>query len=183
VRLSFTSQGVPTGSCEDALVTTAIRPAQEADLDGIARVGEITWPATYLTFAGADYVRHNLETYWSSSALQHALSDSLVFLVAVDDDEVTGVLEVGQFGSSPTMWRLYVMPARQGSGIGTALLHAAIDALPEGSTELVTEYTAGNDATGRWYELRGFTETHRDPRPQGLDVVWMRLALPLPERS
>ncbi|MCZ2830200.1 GNAT family N-acetyltransferase [Modestobacter sp. VKM Ac-2986] len=159
-------------------MTLRIRPAGAADLPGIAEVGARTWPATYLSFAGREYVERNLAAYWSPAALERALAEALLLLVAEDDGEVVGVVEVGEHDGVPTMWRLYVLPDRHGGGVGRALLDAAVAALPAGTAALLTEYTAGNDRAARWYAARGFVETGRDPGAGGLDVVWLRLSLP-----
>lgn len=154
-----------------------VRLATEADVDGIARVGAETWPATYLAFTDPGYVRENLEAYWSVEALRHSVHESLVMLVAEDAGRIVGVVEVGEHEGRPTMWRLYVVPDRQGRGVGGLLLRGAIAALPGGAQELITEYAAGNEAAARWYRGMGFRETHRDASSAGPDVVWLSLRL------
>ncbi len=66
--------------------------------------------------------------------------------------------------------RLCVVPDKQGAGLGTALLRAAIAA---GGTWLFT----GERSTGnlRLYEKHGFVETRREPSV-GHDLVFLELA-------
>ncbi|MFQ1003595.1 GNAT family N-acetyltransferase [Modestobacter sp. SSW1-42] len=98
-------------------MTLRIRPAVAADLPGIAEVGARTWPATYLSFAGPEYVERDLAAHWSPAALERALAEALL-LVAEDDGRVVGVVEVGEHDGVPTMWRLYLLPDRHGGGVG-----------------------------------------------------------------
>lgn len=65
--------------------------------------------------------------------------------------------------------RLCVVPDRQGAGVGSALLRAAVAA---GGTWLFT----GDRSTGnlRLYERYGFVETRREPAP-GHELVYLEL--------
>ncbi|SFL38257.1 Acetyltransferase (GNAT) family protein [Halogranum rubrum] len=51
---------------------------------------------------------------------------------------------------------LYVDPDRWRQGIGTALLDAVADALPDGTTALAVETFSENETGRRFYEARGF---------------------------
>lgn len=151
-----------------------VRRAVAGDLAGVARVGQEAWPATYLSFAGQEYVEENLAAWWSPAALEQAL-ESLLLVAVTPDDEVAGCLEIGELDGRPVMWKLYVRPAWQGQHIGSELLRAAVDQLS--APVLLTEYIAQNEVAGRWYAARGFRELRREARPRGLDVVWLQLDL------
>ncbi len=51
---------------------------------------------------------------------------------------------------------LYVDPDHWSEGVGTALLEAAVDLVPDDATALVLETLAGNEVGRRFYEARGF---------------------------
>ena len=154
----------------------AIRSAGTHDVADLQALGQVVWPVTYEHVAGAEHVAANLAAWWTAAALTRSLTESLAMLVAVDGSRVVGLVEVGEYDGHPVMWKLYVHPDRHGEGIGSALLAAAVAALPAGSAPLRTEYTAGNAPAGRWYAARGFVETHRDGAPGVLQTVWLQLA-------
>jgi len=161
-------------------VPFAIRPATAADVPDMQALGQVVWPVTYEHFAGADHVAANLAAWWTAEALTASLAESAAVLVAVDGARVVGLVEVGEYDGDPVMWKLYVHPDRHGEGIGSALLAAALAALPAESAPLRTEYTAGNEPAGRWYAARGFVETSREGTPGVLQTVWLQLLGPVP---
>src|ERR1700712_3343567 len=106
----------------------SVRAATVEDVDAIRAIGEATWPATY-AFAGDDYVAHGLETWWSDVAVRRGL-DTTVTLVA---ESVGGVVAMGNVDlrpDVPVIWKVYVLPDRQGEGIGGVLLRRLVDAVP-----------------------------------------------------
>jgi ribosomal protein S18 acetylase RimI-like enzyme len=88
------------------------------------------------------------------------MRDDTVWL-AIDGHEVVGLLALGE----RLVAHLYVEPARQGRGIGTALLDLAKRDAPEGLT-LFTHQR--NERARTFYERRGFraVEFGRSPPPE-----------------
>ncbi|GAA1868050.1 GNAT family N-acetyltransferase [Asanoa iriomotensis] len=148
-----------------------IRAAGPGDIAQIIAVGHETWPATY-AFAGADYVAHGLATWWSAEATERAIANTTV-LVAAEGDELLGIGNLDLSGEVPIVWRLYVRPAAQGRGVGSALLTALIDAA--GGRPVRLAYLAGNDHAARFYARHGFVESHQQPaeRPGWPASVWL----------
>ena len=149
-----------------------IREATPADVDGIAAVGRQTWPATY-DFAGPEYIAHGLATWWSDAATARSLSDTTV-LVAVDEaGRVSAMGNIDLRPAAPIIGKLYVLPAAQGAGAGSALMSALAGRAPGRPVPL--EYVDGNARAARFYRARGFTEIRREPgeRPGWPETVWM----------
>lgn len=74
-------------------------------------------------------------------------------------------------GAVAEIGRLAVVPDRQGGGLGTGLLAAVEDRLPDSVTEFrlfTGERSAGNL---RLYARLGYTETGREPLPAGYSLV------------
>ncbi|GIL39462.1 GNAT family N-acetyltransferase [Roseiterribacter gracilis] len=68
--------------------------------------------------------------------------------------------------------QLFVVPAAQNAGVGSALLRDAKQRYPDGFT-LRTQAT--NVDGLRFYARHGFVETHRAPHEtQGYEMVWLR---------
>ncbi|MFI5897757.1 GNAT family N-acetyltransferase [Actinoplanes sp. NPDC051513] len=148
-----------------------IRDAVPGDIDAIIEIGHRTWPATY-GFAGDEYVRDGLATWWSAEAVERSLRDTTV-LVAAGEQGLLGIGNIDLRGETPIIWKLYVVPESQGTGAGSALISALLERAP--GRPVLLEYVDGNDRAARFYDRRGFTEVRRDPgeRPGWPDTVWM----------
>lgn len=153
-----------------------VRRATPADRDAIRRVGHAAWPATY-AFAGEDYVRDGLETWWSTEAVESSLAET-TYVVAERADEqgwlVVGIGNVDLAPEVPVIWRLYVRPDHQAGGLGGMLLEALLAEVPAGR-RVRLEYVDGNVRAATFYERHGFREAAREPgRREGWpDSVWM----------
>lgn len=135
-------------------------------------------PAEVLDAVGvpeADELRERYET---------ANGDDRTFLVAVDDTaaddlavDVDGagdaVADTGVVGFAEFLWNpadtkefvtdddvglraIYVHPERQGEGVGSELLAAGLDRVPDDRERIVLEVFAANDASRAFYEAKGF---------------------------
>ncbi|MGO4453354.1 GNAT family N-acetyltransferase [Arthrobacter sp. RAF14] len=154
-----------------------VRQAKAADVDGVVAVGHTTWPPTYLELAGAEYVKAGLARWWGSEGIAEAIAAGQI-LVAEVDDRVVGVAMFSADGSVVDLWKLYVMPEFQGSGVGAQMLQAVIDGPGSRATSIRLAHKEGNTRARSFYERWGFAETHRTPDDLGgPDNVWMALSL------
>ncbi|MEV4351623.1 GNAT family N-acetyltransferase [Actinoplanes sp. NPDC049596] len=151
-----------------------IRPAAPADIPAIVTVGHKTWPRTY-AFAGPDYIRHGLDTWWSPQAVERSLTTTSV-LIADHHGAIVGTGNLDLRGDTPTIWKLYVLPEAQGAGAGHALLTALLELA--GGRPVQLEYTDGNHRAARFYTAHGFRELRRTPgeQPGWPDTVWLTTA-------
>ena len=158
-------------------VVVQVRQACRDDVAAIQAIGRTTWPTTY-AFAGEDYIVHGLAMWWSVEALLHSL-EVTTCLVADDGDGLVGMGNIDLRSEVPTMWRLYVLPEVQGTGVGSALMTALIARVPPGTPRVRLEYADGNDRTARFYASKQFTEIRREPgeRPGWPVTVWVERTL------
>jgi GNAT superfamily N-acetyltransferase len=154
-----------------------VRPARTDDAAAIQEIGRKTWPATY-SFAGDDYIESGLATWWSAEAVVRSLRDTIV-LVADDEGEVVGIGNIDLRGDVPVIWKLYVLPRVQHSGVGSALLAALFDQVPAGTASVRLEYVEGNERAAAFYAAKGFSEIRREPggQPGWPDTVWVERQL------
>ncbi len=162
-------------------MTLTVRPAVEADVDAIRAVGVATWPATYEAVAGREYVAQGLERWWSAEAVRDSIGRGGVFVAALDG-VVVGMASVGERDGAPYLWKLYILPDRQGLGAGSALLDAVIASLPDDSMRLGLDYVDGNERAAAFYRARGFRVTGRTPSPLGVGPDEILMELPLAGR-
>jgi ribosomal protein S18 acetylase RimI-like enzyme len=155
-----------------------VRRATEDDIDAIQRIGQETWPPTYAAF-GPDYVADGLRKRWSREATLNTLRNTTVVVAQGPDGQLVGMGNVDLRPDVPVIWKLYVLPDAHGTGVGAALLHSLIDALPAGTAAVRLEYVDGNVRAERFYRKQGFVEFRRDPGEQSgwPQIVWMEKLL------
>ena len=148
-----------------------IRRATTADIPAIVTLATETWPGTY-HFAGPDFIAHGLATWWSPDAVARSL-DTTTVLVATTP-AVTAIGNIDLRGDTAIIWKLYVLPSAQGTGIGGTLLDALITTAGDRPVEL--GYVDGNDRAARFYATHGFSNLRREPgyEPGFPDTVWLR---------
>jgi GNAT superfamily N-acetyltransferase len=155
-----------------------IRPATTSDIPEMQQVGAAAWRVAY-AFAGPAYIEHGLKTWWTSEALESCLTATQM-IVAERDGRVLGVGNLDTCGEVPVIWKLYVHPAAQGTGLGRALLRHLINLAPPDSARVALEYVAGNEPAARFYAASGFTEDRRSRSadPSEPETVWVSVQGP-----
>lgn len=155
-----------------------IRPARAADIPVIHQVGVAAWRVAY-QFAGDAFIERGLKTWWTTEALTSSLAETQV-VVAERDGRVLGVGNLDTRGDTPIIWKLYVHPAGQRTGLGRALLEHLIKMAPPDTSHVALEYVAGNEPAAQFYARCGFTEDHREPStdPGEPESVWVTLRTP-----
>jgi len=150
-----------------------IRQARRADIPALRLLGEATWQVAY-EFAGPDYIAHGPDQWWTEQALLDCLRDTTVF-VADQDGQVLGVGNLDVRGTVPVIWKRYVHPSTQGTGLGSALLAQLIAAAPLDATSVRLEYVAGNEPAAAFYRAKGFLEIGTEPgeRAGWPGTVWV----------
>lgn len=149
-----------------------IKPATLEHVPAIQSIGLLTWPATFLPFTSPEYVLANLNTWWTREAVEHSVRIDRT-VIAVDDNEVIGTLSLGECEGDSVIWKIYVVPAAQGRGIGSALMRHAIE-VAGNDRALRLEYVQGNEHARGFYERHGFRHDCDEDPGDGTITVWMR---------
>lgn len=154
-------------------MSVTLRPATLGDVPAVRRIAAETWPITY-AFVGEEFVAHGLATWWSEDAVATSIS-AITTLVAEDDGEdgreVVGMGNLDLRRDPPVIWKLYVRPRAQGTGVGRLLLEELL-ARAEGCP-VALEHIDGNDRAAAFYRRHGFVEERREPDPPWPDRVWL----------
>jgi ribosomal protein S18 acetylase RimI-like enzyme len=154
-----------------------IRRAELTDVDAVRQIGLTTWPVAYAGLASDEFIEDGLAQWWSPEVVERGIRTGIT-LVAAEGDELVGMVGLGRQGDQWVMWKLYVLPDHQRSGIGKALLDAAIKALPAGTTELLLDVLVTNEAAIGFYKANGFVEATKTPdRDLGDELMWMVIDL------
>ena len=142
------------------LRATTVRDADTGDALPVAVIGRAAVPRTYEDLIrDPEVVRSILSQSYAPAALRECIercarADDAHFLVAERDGETVGFLHYDCAGPEPELHRIYVDPSRTREGIGSALLCALHDRLPNGAT-YVLMVIAGNTGAVRFYERHG----------------------------
>ncbi len=122
-----------------------IRRPAESDMAAVARVDKEAFPA---------------EWHYGETTLRRALYATDVFLLAEDEEiggEIIGYAYGDVQGGSAHLTRLAIHPARQGHGVGAALLAEAMRLFQERGAWWITLNTQrGNAVSQRLYQRFGF---------------------------
>ncbi|UBU18876.1 GNAT family N-acetyltransferase [Nonomuraea gerenzanensis] len=105
--------------------------------------------------------------------------ESALVLKALDGTRIVGAVRGQLSGTTCLVGRLVVAPDRQGQGVGTALLRALHEQVPEAEAfDLFTGHLSEGNL--RLYRRLGYRETSRERMDDHLTVVYLRRT---PDRS
>lgn len=157
----------------------SIRTATPADVDAVVGVGRSTWPAAFRDMTSARYVQEGLARWWTYPAVLPAIEARQV-LVAERENRVVGMAMFHSEIRATLLDRLYVLPAEQSRGVGSALLSSVVGQAPVQPVRLTV--LADNRAAQRFYSRHGFVTVARAPHPQGGPArLTMQSFTPLPD--
>lgn len=160
--------------------TVTVRRATTADIPAFRALGEAVVPPTYGPIDAA-YAQRMLDEWWVPAVFERSLAVNTQ-LVAEVDGQVVAMTSFGRLSAShrefphvsgdrEVMWKLYVHPAHQGTGLGSRLL-AEVESMVEGD-RLWLEVVDGNDPAFDYYRGKGFEEVERVTDHAWPDDVWM----------
>lgn len=156
-----------------------VRTAGERDLEAIRTLLAETWHATYDAIYGPQRV-NEITAEWHSMAslrarLTHPHSE---FLVADDGKAIAGMAFAAATDDGKVVWlrQLYVLPERQGAGIGTMLLDEVEQCFPE-ARMLKLEIEQENAPATGFYRARGFAVADTPAVQDEVSIVVMEKPL------
>lgn len=145
-----------------------IRPAESADLRPIRALGERVLPDVYDPITPPGYAEMLLTEFWNDAAHQASI-DSPDEELIVAESPLSGVVGVAHTApyrpGAVIMWRLYVVSAARGRGIGRALVAELLRRCPPGTTTFITEYVSANRAAAAFYAGQGFVPSRHERLP------------------
>ena len=142
-----------------------IREATAQDALLISRIIARSWRGAYQGLIDTVYLSRLPEEYWLPSMRTWLESGRMYGYIAKQDGLPVGCIICGRGRDEDHAdWgeiaSLYVLPEYMNCGVGSALLHAALDALlADGYTRVYLWCIAGNQAAEAFYEHHGFLKT------------------------
>jgi ribosomal protein S18 acetylase RimI-like enzyme len=159
-----------------------VRERRAGDTRAVRRVARAAWRATYGGVLPDAFVRAVLRRAYDRRRLVEGLADPTLHAFVAEDSEVVGYADVRAREGGVELTRIYVHPARQGQGAGTALLRACVEAAKSvGAPALRVGVDPTNLAAIAWYRRRGFEPAGDGVLTIGrLERPLRTFALPLP---
>lgn len=136
-----------------------IRVARPEDAAAIADVHTRTWQAAYAHVFGADRLG-GIDAERRRAGWEREIAEHGGVWVAEDGDRVVGFVSVGANRDDERegeLYAIYVLPEAWGSGAGTRLMRAALEALRERYATSVLWVLEDNPRARRFYEREGWT--------------------------
>lgn len=148
-----------------------IRPWTPKDFPAVQRVLWETWMDTYAPFIPAKDLKAYFDEHYNLKAIAElALHPGIEGYVAEDSGEVTGymLLKYSEETDMFSVASLYILPTRQGGGVGGAMLALAERRARElGHTTLWLGVMTQNTRAIEWYAARGFAVARQEPFSMG----------------
>jgi len=134
-----------------------IREAHLSDLPVIESLARETWPVAYQSVIPTGQITYMLSLMYSQAALHDQFLQGHLFFILYDADEALGFASISEL--IPPVFRLhklYVLPIKQGLGLGQILLrHAEKASLKAGADTLELNVNKRNPALS-FYLKHGF---------------------------
>ncbi|MDI6027563.1 GNAT family N-acetyltransferase [Corticibacterium sp. UT-5YL-CI-8] len=135
-----------------------VRTAGERDLERVCALLSETWHATYDAIHGVERGNEITAEWHSLASLKSRLVRPASEFLVADDGKMLGGMAyaaASNDGKTVTLYQLYVLPAFQGRGIGSALLQEVELSFPEAG-RIRLEVEAENTRAVDFYGQRGF---------------------------
>jgi ribosomal protein S18 acetylase RimI-like enzyme len=100
--------------------------------------------------------------YFDDVATERKRFDPADYLVATENDQVVGLMDLDLGDGTATIDVLAVHPRHQRRGIANALLAEGLARLRDrGGIRTLDAWTRGDEAANAWYQRNGFVENYR----------------------
>lgn len=159
-------------------MSLAIRPATDDDLEALRVLLRETWHATYDDIYGPEDVERLTSDWHSIEAMEQRLSrPNSCFLVGEVAGEIAGMAFAAvEEPRIVFLHQLYVLPERQGEGIGSALLHAVESGFTD-ADRIRIDVEAANRAAIGFYERHGFVTEGLEAETSPPRIIRMERAI------
>lgn len=139
-----------------------VRPTCDEDIAHLRRLIVTTWHDTYDQTIGPERVTEITDDWHAADKLLGELGNSdCISVVAEDNGLIAGHGLIKREENGDTwLSRLYVLPERQGTGIGARLLHA-LEGYLDNCKKLQLEVEESNEQAQAFYAKHGFTRKQR----------------------
>jgi ribosomal protein S18 acetylase RimI-like enzyme len=168
-------------------MTVTVRRWRRGDLPIVQQLLLETWLDAYGPFIPCDDLTGYLHAHYSQAKIEALFADpDVTGLIAEADGAVAGYAKLYSARTEQRFYlhQLYVLPAKQGLGLGRRLMTCAEERARElGAPRFWLGVMVKNTQAVNWYKKMGFTVTETSPFVMGSTTVDHYIGyLPLPLR-
>jgi ribosomal protein S18 acetylase RimI-like enzyme len=154
-----------------------VSPLTPQDIPIVSRLAHCIWPVCYADILTAEQIANMLERIYSEENLRKEMAEGHRFWAAYESDAPVGFASAYKENEIVWLKKLYVLPDRQGRGIGKVLMDAAVAAfLPAQELRLLVH--RHNLSAQRFYTRAGFARIGEAPVQMGdfhfVDLVFSK---------
>ncbi|HEY9011831.1 MAG TPA: GNAT family N-acetyltransferase [Devosia sp.] len=149
------------------MASIAIRRIGHSELPIIQQLAEDTWPTAFEGVIERHQIEIMLEDIYALDTLRNDMDElGHVYWIARHDNQDSGFVSAYKAGDTTWIKKLYILPAKQGQGIGRALMaHATAHFAP--SRALSLNVNTGNTKAIEFYKKYGFVVEKEVPVKMG----------------
>jgi len=116
------------------------------------------WPDTFGEILSKEQIDYMLDMMYGTKSLNHQMSkEGLQFFLCLAEEQAVGFMSVERIQLTVRIHKLYILPEKQGCGLGTALLaHAKEWALEQNVRKLILNVNKYNTGAIAFYKQLGF---------------------------
>ncbi len=152
-----------------------IAPATLRDIPLIMKLAEATWEPTYRFIISREQIEYMYRVIYTPASLRRQMQEQHhTFLLAYVDGEPAGYASFGPLPADPDdgpkgfkMHKIYVLPTRQGQGLGLQLLEAVEQAARQAHGAFLDLNVNRYNPALAFYERRGFVRQREEDVPIG----------------
>lgn len=136
----------------------ATRPATTDDIAMLRGLAERIWRASYATIISPEQIDFMLGWMYGAEQIARELREGVAWEIAISEEQPVGFFAVG-FDEPPRakLHKLYLLPERQGMGLGQALIERAHEvAAARDASEIWLQVNKKNTQAIRAYERAGY---------------------------
>ncbi|MBC7923682.1 MAG: GNAT family N-acetyltransferase [Ferruginibacter sp.] len=167
-----TESGTDSGATDE---TIRCREAGAADIPAILAVAEATWRPTYLSIVPEEQVDYMYAAIYNPASLRQQIEDwHHTFLLLWLNNTPVGFASFSPRTEEPTVFKLhklYLVPGRQGQGLGKRLIEAVSDRVRKAGGHHLDLNVNRNNPARFFYERNGFRILGEEDVPIG--PYWM----------
>lgn len=145
----------------------SIRRIGHGELPIVQQIAEDTWPTAFAGVIERHQIEIMLEDIYALETLQNDMDElGHVYRVARHDNQDSGFVSAYKAGDTTWIKKLYILPAKQGQGIGRALMEQATAHFAP-SRALSLNVNTGNTKAIDFYKKYGFAVEKEVPVRMG----------------
>lgn len=154
--------------------TYSIREATPTDIPTIHQLAEAIWEPTYRAILSREQIDYMFGVIYTYQALEQQMKEGQTFILLFDGAEPIGFAAYSMKDAADAVYKLnkiYLLPARQGEGLGKLLLEAVEERVQKAGARYLDLNVNKYNKAKAFYERSGYQVLLEEDIPIG--PYWM----------